>query len=70
MGATVERVRDGYWITGAHGFAYESPGGGAFEEQRLSDKVLLLERGGDLIRVEGDISKARALEIANSIEAG
>jgi hypothetical protein len=68
MGATVERVADGYWITGAHGFAYESPGGGAFEEQRLSDKVLLLERGGDLIRVEGDISKARALEIADSIQ--
>ena len=68
MGADVERVKDGYWITGAHGFAYESPSGGAFEQQRLSDKVLLLERGGDLIRVEGNISKARALEIADSIQ--
>ena len=70
MGANLERVPDGYWITGAHGFAYESPSGGTFEPQRLSDKVLLIERDGQLIRVEGDISKARALEIANSIEVG
>ncbi|WP_028062313.1 hypothetical protein [Solirubrobacter soli] len=67
MGATVERVKDGYWIKGAHGFAYESPSGGTFEEQRVSDTVLLLERNGDLIRVEGNIPKARALEIANSM---
>jgi len=70
MGADLERVPGGYWITGAHGFAYESPSGGTFEPQRLSDKVLLIERDGQLIRVEGDISKARALEIANSIEVG
>jgi hypothetical protein len=70
MGANLERVPGGYWITGAHGFAYESPSGGTFEPQRLSDKVLLIERDGQLIRVEGDISKARALEIANSIEVG
>jgi hypothetical protein len=67
MGADVERVKDGYWITGAHGFAYESANGGAFEEQRLSDKVLLIERDGQLIRVEGNLTKARAVEIADSI---
>ena len=67
MGATLERVPDGYWITGAHGFAYESPSGGTFEPQRVADKTLLIERDGLLTRVEGDISKARALEIANSI---
>jgi hypothetical protein len=70
MGAEVERVPDGYWITGAHGFAYESPGGGAYESQRLSDRVLLIERGGSLIRVEGEITKARALAIADSIKVG
>jgi hypothetical protein len=68
MGANLERVPDGYWITGAHGFAYESPSGGTFEPQRVADKTLLIERGGLLIRVEGDISKARALEIAGSIQ--
>jgi hypothetical protein len=68
MGATVERVKDGYWITGSHGFAYESSGGGAFEEQRLAGPTLLIERDGQLIRVEGKITKARALEISNSIQ--
>jgi hypothetical protein len=68
MGAKLERVRDGYWITGSHGFAYESPSGGTFEPQRVADKTLLIERDGLLIRVEGDISKARALEIAGSIQ--
>jgi hypothetical protein len=68
MGAKLERVPDGYWITGAHGFAYESPSGGTFEPQRVADKTLLIERDGTLIRVEGDITKARALEIANSIQ--
>jgi hypothetical protein len=67
MGAKLERVPDGYWITGAHGFAYESPSGGTFEPQRLADRTLLIERDGRLIRVEGKISKARALEIADSI---
>jgi hypothetical protein len=68
MGAKLERVPDGYWITGAHGFAYESSNGGTFEPQRLADRTLLIERNGDLIRVEGKISKARALEIADSIQ--
>jgi hypothetical protein len=68
MGATVERVKDGYWITGSHGFAYESRGGGAFEEQRLAGPTLLIERDGRLIRVEGKLTKARALEIAGSIQ--
>jgi hypothetical protein len=67
MGANLERVPDGYWITGAHGFAYESPSGGTFEPQRVADRTLLIERGALLIRVEGKISKAHALEIANSI---
>ena len=68
MGAKLERVPDGYWITNAHGFAYESPTGGTFEPQRLADRTLLIERDGLLIRVEGKISKARALEIADSIQ--
>src|SRR5687768_13587945 len=58
MGAQLERLRvDGapaYWITGAHGFAYDSGGGGSFEPQRIAGNTLLVERDdGLLIRVEG-----------------
>ena len=67
QGSRAERVPDGYWITGSHGFAYESATGFGYEQQRLADKTLLIERDGLLIRVEGDISKAHALEIADSI---
>jgi hypothetical protein len=56
-----------YWITGAHGFAYESPSGFGYEDQRLSDRVLLVERDGLLVRVEGAISRDRAVEIARSL---
>jgi hypothetical protein len=67
----VERLEvDGaraYWLTGAHGFAYQSANGVGFEDQRLSDRVLLVERDGLLLRVEGAISRDRAVEIARSI---
>ena len=42
-----------YWITGSHGFAFQSPNGVAYDEQRLADRTLLLERDGQLTRVEG-----------------
>ncbi|MDA0166171.1 hypothetical protein OM076_38255 [Solirubrobacter ginsenosidimutans] len=67
QGATAERVANGYWITGAHGFAYQSAKGFGYEQQRLADRTLLIERDGLLIRVEGNTTKARALAIAASI---
>lgn len=71
-GATLERLEvDGapaYWITGAHGFAYERDGSGGFEEQRLAGNTLLVERpDGLLIRVEGDVDRDRAVAIASSV---
>ena len=57
-----------YWIKGSHGFAFEGPNGVVFEDQRISDRVLLVERGGRLYRVEGAISRDRAVEIYRSIE--
>jgi hypothetical protein len=71
-GAELERLEvDGapaYWIEGAHGFAYEGAGGGAFEEQRIAGNTLLVERGdGLLVRVEGDVSRDRAVEVASSV---
>ncbi len=73
-GARVERLTIGgapaYWIGGAaHGFGYETGGGnGGFEPQRLADHTLLVERDGVLLRVEGRVTRDRAIAIAGSIQ--
>lgn len=72
-GARLERLRvDGdpaYFIAGAHGFAYLGGSDVRFEEQRLAGSTLLVERAdGLLIRVEGNLSRARAVAVARSIE--
>jgi hypothetical protein len=58
------------WITGdAHGFGLDSPGGGSsFEEIRLAGNTLLVDRGETTIRIEGDLSRARALEVAQALK--
>jgi hypothetical protein len=71
-GTRLERLRvDGdpaFFITGAHGFAYESEDGTRFEDQRLAGNTLLVERAdGLLVRVEGDLARDRAVAIAESI---
>jgi hypothetical protein len=71
-GSRLERLRiDGdpaYFITGAHGFAYDGEDDVRFEDQRLAGNTLLLERAdGLLIRVEGDIARDRAVAIARSV---
>jgi hypothetical protein len=66
----IERVPGGYFLTGGpHGVAFAGPSGEPVieQEQRLAGNTLLLERGGLLVRVEGQIGKARALEIAGSV---
>ena len=70
--AKLERLRvDGapaYFITGAHGFAYESDEGFGFEDQRLAGNTLLVERSdGLLVRVEGKLSRDRAVAVAQSV---
>lgn len=57
-----------YFIRGSHGFAFQGPNGVAYEERRLADRVLLVERDGFLYRVEGMLSRERATEIYRSIE--
>ena len=71
--AHVERLRVGgdpaLFISGAdHGFAYLSPQGEMnFEPQRLAGPTLLVERSdGILLRIEGKLSRDRAVEIAES----
>lgn len=72
----VERFRidgdDAYFLSGApHGIAFAATGSGevVFEEQRLAGNTLLVERDGLLLRIEGRISRARAVRIARSIPA-
>ena len=57
-----------YWIEGAHGFAYRRRGAVDYEDQRIAGNTLLVERAdGELVRVEGDLDRARAIEIAESV---
>jgi hypothetical protein len=72
QGTRLDRLRVGgdpaYFITGAHGFAYEGGADVRFEDQRLAGNTLLVERAdGLLIRVEGDLTRERAVAIAASI---
>jgi hypothetical protein len=74
-GAKVERLTVGgdpaFFISGApHGFAYYNPDTDQsnFEEQRLAGNTLLVDRSdGVLLRIEADISRDRAVEIAESL---
>jgi hypothetical protein len=60
-----------YFLVNPHGFAFTTGRGTAFEEQRLADRTLLVERkDGLLIRIEGKIARSEAVAIARSIEAG
>jgi hypothetical protein len=72
QGARLERLRvsgdPAYFITGAHGFAYLRGRQVGFEEQRLAGNTLLVERAdGLLVRVEGDLTRDRAVAIARSL---
>jgi hypothetical protein len=70
---SVERLRIGrhraLWIAGApHYFVYRAPDGRVIEGTlRLARNVLLVERGRLLVRLEGELSKRRALAIASSL---
>jgi hypothetical protein len=74
-GTTVEPVRvgdeRGYWLAGTpHGFAFvDRDGQATFEDERLAGPTLLLEHDGLLLRLEGDMTKERALALARSIPA-
>ncbi len=71
---TIERVtvdgEPGYWLAGAaHGLLYEDPNGDISEApQRLAGPTLVWTRGDLTLRLEADIPKERALEIARSVQ--
>jgi hypothetical protein len=59
----------GFWITGPpHEVGFRSPSGRQiFDAVRLAGNVLIWERGDLVLRIEGEIDLARALEIAGSV---
>lgn len=71
-GTKVESVRvgdePGIWIEGeSHFFFYRDARGDIHQESlRLAGNTLLWERGGRLLRLEAQVGRARALEIAAS----
>lgn len=71
--ATLEDVtvngHPGYWISGTpHGFFFtDSDGNFRNETFRLATNTLIFDDNGILVRVEGDLTKAQALEIATSL---
>ncbi len=70
--ASLERLRVGgdpaYWIEGAHGFAYRARGSVDYEDQRIAGNTLLVERpDGELLRIEGEVARDRAIAIADSV---
>jgi hypothetical protein len=73
-GATVEEVtaagHPGYWITGnPHIFFFiDAAGNVRYETLRLATNTLLVDKGGVIVRIEGDLTKAQALKISASLE--
>ncbi|MEO8745092.1 MAG: hypothetical protein ABI334_09710 [Candidatus Dormiibacterota bacterium] len=71
--ATLETVtvsgHQGWWIAGApHQFFFiDASGNFRSETLRLATNTLILDDGGTVIRIEGDLTKAQALEIAASL---
>lgn len=59
----------GYWISGhPHDFVFTDAGGNFYTEQmRLATNTLIFDDNGTIVRIEGDLTRAQALEIASSI---
>ncbi len=72
-GTTLEVVtvagHPGYWISGAPNvfFLIDAAGNIRYETLRLATNTLLIDEGGTIVRIEGDLTKAQALQIAASL---
>ena len=72
-GTTIDSVNvnghSGWWIAGApHTIVFTDANGNPyFDTLRLATNTLLLDDNGMVIRIEGDITKAQALQIASSL---
>ena len=71
--ATIESVEvnghKGWWISGApHTFVFTDANGNPyFDTLRLATNTLIVDDGGTIVRVEGDMTKTRALQLAGSL---
>jgi hypothetical protein len=71
-GTTLEAVtvagHQGYWIAGPLNEFFFTDANGNFRNEtvRLAANTLILDYGGRVIRIEGNLTKAQALEIASS----
>jgi len=74
-GVIVDRFQVGpyraLWLEGGpHAVLFLGEGGGAFEDYgRLAGNTLLVERDDVLVRIEGEVSRERAVEIAESLQS-
>ena len=72
--ATLEEVtvgaHQGYWISGTPNVFFFIDANGDFrnETMRLAANTLILDDGGTVVRIEGDLTKAQALQIAASLQ--
>jgi hypothetical protein len=72
-GTTVDEVtvagHGGFWIAGSLHDFYFNDANGSFrgETMRLATNTLILDVGGTIVRIEGNLTKAQALEIAASL---
>src|SRR5579864_4347054 len=72
-GADVREVtvngQAGYWVKGGHEFFYQGPDG-EFEQDtlRLSANAVLWSESGVTFRIEGNISEAQAMTVAESMK--
>jgi hypothetical protein len=74
-GTRIERLHVGaypaLWLEGGPHFVFFEQEGRVFEDEgRLAGNTLLVERNDVLVRIEGEISRERAVEIAESLELG
>jgi hypothetical protein len=71
--ATLEEVQvnghPGYWIAGKPHVFFFMDANGKFRDEtmRLATNTLIFDNGGTIVRIEGDLTKAQALEIAKSL---
>jgi hypothetical protein len=72
-GTTLEPVtvagHHGYWIAGQPHIVLliDSDGNTRDETLRLATNTLLIDEGGTIVRIEGDLTKAQAIQIAESL---
>jgi hypothetical protein len=73
QGTTIDPVtidgHSGYWFAGApHDFFFiDSAGNFRAETLRLATNTLLIDEGGTVVRIEGDLTKDQAILIAQSL---